>query len=280
MHRDVIGLVALDFILRLVGRSMVDVAFVSPLWTLTIFPRTRPASEFQLTCSPTSNVLTIVRSWSARQSRLRTPALLEANMKRRFYGDASRSARCNPRPYRARRRSAASSQKRMRVLSFVVCGGPPTLVTMTARCRRLFSRLPRFSAFGPGLRLNTGAAAADRAPLEALLVAFLPFFSNGARFDVFSRRRTGCSASLLCKGRRGIGEAEGDERGGYKALHGVFSILGSFSATLLLSVNLHGGNPPKETRKLLIPNYSLVRVARCKSFLINARLTRRAPAWV
>src|ERR1019366_4295885 len=95
-------------------------------------------------------------------------------------------------------------------------------------------------------------------------------FSSGARFDVFFRRRTGCSASLLRKGRRGKGEAEGDERGGYKALHGVFSILGSFSGTLLLSVSLHGGNPPKETRKLLIPNYSLVRVARCKSFNLCA----------
>ena len=100
---------------------------------------------------------------------------------------------------------------------------------MTARCRRLFSRRERCSALGPGLGLDTGAAAADRAALKALLVAFIPFFNSGARFDVLLRRGTGCSASLLRQGRRGKGEAEGDERGGYKALHGVFSILGSFS---------------------------------------------------
>ena len=65
---------------------------------------------------------------------------------------------------------------------------------------RLFSRGCSCSALGPGHRLNTGSAAADRAALAALLVAFIPFFSRGARFDVFSRRRTGCSASLLRKG--------------------------------------------------------------------------------
>src|SRR5450631_3523883 len=65
---------------------------------------------------------------------------------------------------------------------------------------RLFSRGGSCSALGPGHRLNTGSAAADRAALAALLVAFIPFFSSGARFDVFSRRRTGCSASLLRKG--------------------------------------------------------------------------------
>jgi len=101
-----------------------------------------------------------------------------------------------------------AAQKRLRGLSpppLLPCGpcGPATLVTMTARCRRLFSRLARCSALGPGHGLNTGAAA-DRAPLEALLVAFIPFFSSGARFDVFPRRRTGprtgCSASLLRKG--------------------------------------------------------------------------------
>ena len=96
---------------------------------------------------------------------------------------------------------------------------------------RLFSRLVSFSAFGPGHTLNTGSAAADRAPLFTLLVAFIFFFSNGARFDVFSRRGTGCSASLLRKGRRDKGEAEGDERADYKALHGVFSILGSVGGT-------------------------------------------------
>jgi hypothetical protein len=43
----------------------------------------------------------------------------------------------------------------------------------------------------------------------------------------------------------------------------VFSPFWVHSAVwLLLSVNLHGGNPPKETRKLLIPNYSLVWVRR------------------
>ena len=105
---------------------------------------------------------------------------------------------------------------------------------MTGRCSRLFSRLSRFSAFGPGHGLNAGSAAADCAALEALFVAFIPFFSNSARFDTFfcccrTGRRTGCSASLLREGRRGKNEAGGDERGGYKALHGVFSILGSFS---------------------------------------------------
>ena len=65
---------------------------------------------------------------------------------------------------------------------------------------RLFSRGGSCSALGPGHRLNTGSAAADRAALAALLVAFIPFFSRGARFDVFPRRRTGCSAGLLRKG--------------------------------------------------------------------------------
>src|SRR5476649_1620956 len=65
---------------------------------------------------------------------------------------------------------------------------------------RLFSRGGSCSALGPGHRLNTGSAAADRAALTALLIAFIPFFSSGARFDVFPRRRTGCSASLLRKG--------------------------------------------------------------------------------
>jgi hypothetical protein len=70
-------------------------------------------------------------------------------------------------------------------------------------CRRLFSRPALCAALGPGHRLNTGSAAADaadRATLKALLLAFIPFFSSGARFDVFSRRRTGCGASLLRKG--------------------------------------------------------------------------------
>src|SRR5450759_4709933 len=48
---------------------------------------------------------------------------------------------------------------------------------------RLFSRGGSCSALGPGHRLNTGSAAADRAALAALLVAFIPFFSSGARFD-------------------------------------------------------------------------------------------------
>jgi hypothetical protein len=48
---DVIGLVALDFVLRLVRGGTVNVALVINVLSmaLTIFPRTRPASEFQLT---------------------------------------------------------------------------------------------------------------------------------------------------------------------------------------------------------------------------------------
>src|SRR5450631_4810355 len=78
-----------------------------------------------------------------------------------------------------------------------------TVVSLAATSlsqHRLFSRGGSCSALGPGHRLNTGCAAADRAALAALLVAFIPFFSRGARFDVFSRRRTGCSASLLREG--------------------------------------------------------------------------------
>src|SRR5450631_4919770 len=74
---------------------------------------------------------------------------------------------------------------------------------------RLFSRGGSCSALGPGHSLNTGFAAADRAALAALLVAFIPFFSRGARFDVFSRRRTGCSASLLRKGNAAHEERRG-----------------------------------------------------------------------
>src|ERR1019366_5829409 len=73
---------------------------------------------------------------------------------------------------------------RFSLLAFIFPAGP---------LRRLESRA----------RLNAGSAAADaadRAALKALLLAFIAFFSSGSRFDVFSRRRTGCSASLLRKG--------------------------------------------------------------------------------
>jgi hypothetical protein len=81
--------------------------------------------------------------------------------------------------------------------------------------RRTFAPNFRWRLFRPALcaalspwhRLNAGSAAADaaadaaaRAALKALLLAFIAFFSSGGRFDVFSRRRTGCSASLLRKG--------------------------------------------------------------------------------
>src|SRR5450631_92669 len=72
--------------------------------------------------------------------------------------------------------------------------------SLSQQCIVYFPEGGSCSALGPGHRLNTGSAAADRAALTALLVAFIPFFSSGARFDVFPRRRTGCSASLLRKG--------------------------------------------------------------------------------
>ena len=157
---------------------------------------------------------------------------------------------------------------------------PATLVTMTARCRRLFSRRERCSALGPWHGLNTGAAAADRVPLEALLVAFIPFFSSGARFDVFFRRRTGCSASLLRKGRRGKGEAEGDERGGYKALHGVFSILGSFSGMAVAQREPTRRQSSKRDSETTHSKLFSGLGGPLQKFLINARLARRALAWV
>jgi hypothetical protein len=48
---DVVGLVALDFILRLIRRSTVNLAFIvdGSFMHFDDFPRTRPASEFQLT---------------------------------------------------------------------------------------------------------------------------------------------------------------------------------------------------------------------------------------
>ena len=51
MHRDVTGLIALDFILRfiLAGMNRVPLKVILVVMTLVIRPRTRPASEFQLT---------------------------------------------------------------------------------------------------------------------------------------------------------------------------------------------------------------------------------------
>lgn len=51
VQRYVVGLVALDLVLRLIRRSAMNVAFIidGPLMHFDDFPRTRPASEFQLT---------------------------------------------------------------------------------------------------------------------------------------------------------------------------------------------------------------------------------------
>ena len=87
--------------------------------------------------------------------------------------------------------------------TFAPARKPFLIKAFVFRCWRLFSRLALCAALSPGHRLNAGSAAADaadRAALKALLLAFIAFFSSGSRFDVFSRRRTGCSASLLRKG--------------------------------------------------------------------------------
>jgi hypothetical protein len=57
VHRDVIGLVALDLVLRLVlaGMDRVALNVILVVTTRVIRPRTRPASEFQLTWSPRLN---------------------------------------------------------------------------------------------------------------------------------------------------------------------------------------------------------------------------------
>src|ERR1700686_3512232 len=52
--------------------------------TLITFPRTRPASEFQLTCSPISNVLTMMESKSVGLVRSNTIAIIEPSLEHRF----------------------------------------------------------------------------------------------------------------------------------------------------------------------------------------------------